>query len=186
MAKSLVALGGGGGPRLSKKPGALGNPKHLSLGNRRHDGAMFGATGPDADAGLAGDAAGGHGKERHLHLHAGLRAQAMEPGCGSQIPFWLVGEFTHFRTYFSGWIGMFTGGNKNFLTHGQLGKRFLELCMWRVLLFVLLLSWLGVCWCCCVGMCGCVRLPCLWGLLLPGVGASPRYHRCPFRLGLHL
>ena len=26
-------------------------------------------------------------------------------------PFWLVGEFTtHFRTYFSGWIGMFTGG----------------------------------------------------------------------------
>ena len=27
------------------------------------------------------------------------------------IPFWLVGEFTtHFRTYFSGWIGMFTGG----------------------------------------------------------------------------
>ena len=27
------------------------------------------------------------------------------------IPFWLVGEFTtHFRTYFSGWIGMLTGG----------------------------------------------------------------------------
>ena len=26
------------------------------------------------------------------------------------IPFWLVGEFTtHFRTYGSGWIGMFTG-----------------------------------------------------------------------------
>ena len=35
-------------------------------------------------------------------------------GCGGQnrfgIPFWVVGEFTtHFRTYFSGWIGMFTG-----------------------------------------------------------------------------
>ena len=36
-------------------------------------------------------------------------------GCGGPncfgIPFWLVGEFTtHFRTYFSGWIGRFTGG----------------------------------------------------------------------------
>ena len=28
----------------------------------------------------------------------------------SGIPFWLVGEFTHLRTDFSGWIGMFTGG----------------------------------------------------------------------------
>ena len=45
-------------------------------------------------------------------------------GCGCQnrfgIPFWLVGEFTHFRTYFSGWIGMFTGGLTGILTHGQM------------------------------------------------------------------
>ena len=32
-----------------------------------------------------------------------------------------VGEFTtHFRTYFAGWIGMFTGGTIWILTHGQL------------------------------------------------------------------
>ena len=45
-------------------------------------------------------------------------------GCGGQnrfgIPFWLVGEFTtHFRTYFGGWIGRFTGGTIWILTHGQ-------------------------------------------------------------------
>ena len=29
------------------------------------------------------------------------------------IPFWLVGEFTtHSRTYFSAWIGIFTGGQR--------------------------------------------------------------------------
>ena len=34
-----------------------------------------------------------------------------------------VGEFTtHFRTYFSGWIGMFTGGRIWILTHGHLGS----------------------------------------------------------------
>ena len=43
-------------------------------------------------------------------------------GCGCQnrfgIPFW--GRCTtHFRTYFSGWIGMFTGGTIWPLTHGQ-------------------------------------------------------------------
>ena len=40
-------------------------------------------------------------------------------GCGSKpmIPCWLVGEFTaHFSTYFSGWIGMFTGGTIWLLT----------------------------------------------------------------------
>ena len=32
-----------------------------------------------------------------------------------------VGEFTtHFRTYFSGWIGMFTGGTIWVLTHGHM------------------------------------------------------------------
>ena len=31
------------------------------------------------------------------------------------IPFWLVGEFTtHFRTYVSGWIWIFTGGKPGF------------------------------------------------------------------------
>ena len=36
------------------------------------------------------------------------------------IPFWLVGALTaHFRTYLSGWIGMFTGGTIWILTHGQ-------------------------------------------------------------------
>ena len=39
------------------------------------------------------------------------------------IPFWLVGEFTtHFRTDFSGWIGMFTGGTIWILTHGRLTR----------------------------------------------------------------
>ena len=34
-----------------------------------------------------------------------------------------VGEFTtHFRTYFSGWIGMFTGGTIWVLTHGHLSE----------------------------------------------------------------
>ena len=42
-------------------------------------------------------------------------------GCGCPnrfgVPFWLVGEFTtHFRAYFSGWIGMFTGGTIGFLS----------------------------------------------------------------------
>ena len=37
------------------------------------------------------------------------------------IPFWLVGEFTtHFRAYFSGWIGMFTGGTFLDLTHNHM------------------------------------------------------------------
>ena len=32
-----------------------------------------------------------------------------------------VGEFTtHFRTYLSGWIGMFTGGTIWILTHGHM------------------------------------------------------------------
>ena len=32
----------------------------------------------------------------------------------------MVGEFTtHFRTWFSGWIGMFTGGTIWILTHGK-------------------------------------------------------------------
>ena len=36
------------------------------------------------------------------------------------VPFWLAGEFTtHVRTYFSGWIGMFTGGTIGHLTHGH-------------------------------------------------------------------
>ena len=36
------------------------------------------------------------------------------------IPFWLAGEFTpHVRTYFSGWIGMFTGGTIWLLTRGR-------------------------------------------------------------------
>ena len=40
------------------------------------------------------------------------------------IPFWLVGEFTtHFRTYFSGWIGMFTGGTIWLLTHGHICRQ---------------------------------------------------------------
>ena len=35
------------------------------------------------------------------------------------VPFWLVSEFTtHFKTYFSGWIGMFTGGSSGIWTHG--------------------------------------------------------------------
>ena len=29
---------------------------------------------------------------------------------------------THFRTYFSGWIGMFTGGTIWILTHGHLSE----------------------------------------------------------------
>ena len=34
-----------------------------------------------------------------------------------------VGEFNfHFRTYFSGWIGMFTAGTIWILTHGQTRK----------------------------------------------------------------
>ena len=36
------------------------------------------------------------------------------------MPFWLVGESTHFRTYFSGWIGMFTGGTIGLLPQGHL------------------------------------------------------------------
>ena len=49
-------------------------------------------------------------------VHAGVHAHAT---CSflwawvntNGMPFWLVGEFTtHVRTYFSGWIGMFTGG----------------------------------------------------------------------------
>ena len=35
------------------------------------------------------------------------------------IPFWGFRCTTHFRTYFSGWIGMFTGGTIWTLTHGQ-------------------------------------------------------------------
>ena len=37
------------------------------------------------------------------------------------IPFWLVGKFTHFGTYFSGWIGMFTENTIGILTHGNMG-----------------------------------------------------------------
>ena len=36
------------------------------------------------------------------------------------IPFWLVGEFSAHVTYFSGWIGMFTGGTIWVLTHSQM------------------------------------------------------------------
>ena len=37
------------------------------------------------------------------------------------VPFW--GRCTtHFRTYFSGWIGMFTGGQPGFWTHGHLPR----------------------------------------------------------------
>ena len=37
------------------------------------------------------------------------------------IPFW--GRCTtHFRTYFSGWIGMFTGGTVWILTHGHINQ----------------------------------------------------------------
>ena len=33
-----------------------------------------------------------------------------------------IGEFTtHFRTYFSGWIGLFTGLMIRVLTHGHMG-----------------------------------------------------------------
>ena len=50
---------------------------------------------------------------------------------GGSKPFWdpiLVGEFTtHFRTYFSGWIGMFTGGTIWILTHGHLALEALAL-----------------------------------------------------------
>ena len=47
---------------------------------------------------------------------------AAENGCGGEnrfgIPFWLVGEVTtHFRTCFSGWIGMLTGGTIWILSH---------------------------------------------------------------------
>ena len=51
-------------------------------------------------------------------------------GCQNRfgIPFWLVGEFsTHFRAYFSGWIGMFTGGTIWLLTHGPLGDNMLAI-----------------------------------------------------------
>ena len=37
------------------------------------------------------------------------------------IPFWLVGEFTHVRTYFSGWIGGCSlGVRSGLLTRGHL------------------------------------------------------------------
>ena len=40
------------------------------------------------------------------------------------IPFWLVGEFTtYFRTYFSDWIGMFTGCTIWILTHAKPAPR---------------------------------------------------------------
>ena len=45
-------------------------------------------------------------------------------GCGCQnrfgIPCWLVGDFTHVRTYFSGDWDVHWGYNLD-LTHGQLG-----------------------------------------------------------------
>ena len=51
-------------------------------------------------------------------------------GCGCQsrfgIPLWLVGEFTHVRTYSSGWIGMFTGGTIWILTHSQMPPPFAQ------------------------------------------------------------
>ena len=52
----------------------------------------------------------------------GVEGDVSRDGNGGQnrfgIPFWLVGEFTaHFRTYFSGWIGIFTGTIR-LLTHG--------------------------------------------------------------------
>ena len=38
----------------------------------------------------------------------------------NRIPFWGFRCTTHFRTYFSGWIGMFTGATIWVLTHGQM------------------------------------------------------------------
>ena len=50
----------------------------------------------------------------------GPQERASSYGCGFDsfgIPFWLVGAFTtHFRTYFSGWMGMFTEGTFNIQT----------------------------------------------------------------------
>ena len=45
-------------------------------------------------------------------------------GCVSKpmVPFW--GRcITHFRTYFSGWIGMFTGDTIRVLTHGHIASK---------------------------------------------------------------
>ena len=44
---------------------------------------------------------------RYLYQHQEMAVDENRSG----IPCWLVGEFTtHVGTYFSGWIGMFTGG----------------------------------------------------------------------------
>ena len=62
-------------------------------------------------------APGGPGESLESGGESGRRAGARESKFHRRcretngIPFWLVGEFTtHFRTYFGGWIGMFTGG----------------------------------------------------------------------------
>ena len=48
-----------------------------------------------------------------------LYPAAIWHGSKPMVPFW--GRCTtHFRTYFSGWIGIFTGGTIWILTHGDL------------------------------------------------------------------
>ena len=55
---------------------------------------------------------GGNPQRRKMHMAVVVKTNG--------IPFWLVGEFTHFRFHFSGWIGMFTGGTIWLLTHGHI------------------------------------------------------------------
>ena len=65
---------------------------------------------------------GRNGSPCHLSQHLAVVVKT------NRIPFWLVGEFTtHFRTYFSGWIGMFTTCEKASVkrkhTHTHTGER---------------------------------------------------------------
>ena len=116
------------------------------------------------------------------------------------ILFWLVGEFTHFRSYFSGWIGMFTGGGcfvsavrrdsaewqdpfeRALLERRMEAPAYVSACV-RVCVCACeracVRAWVGGCVCVCV-VCVCVCVP-KWGWL-PGFQFSLGFCFMPIRV----
>ena len=120
-------------PNPPKSPrGVRGHLEQPTPGARGPRGAVPQQPG-DAQARAPGESARGKPEKQ-----PGGKMAAVRPWLNA---FWLVGECTTpFRTYFSGWIGMFTEGTIWLLTHG-IGKRTRSRSNWCKLLPFLF--WLG-------------------------------------------